>query len=181
MKRNYLLSLFVIAGLFACNKNDNTPVRLTPKTATALKVTPNIAQPLYTVMNLAPRQPGENFDTYFLYWNGCLIKVTGPISYNYDVYPVITDGIPVVSSRLVTYDGTSFVNFVNSGTDGNVFEISQIFLGGVPSAGFTADYDSYVTAWDNWASSGSSGAEPSLSVTMKTTYTAQGGIKNIYR
>jgi hypothetical protein len=89
-------------------------------------------------------------------------------------YPTLVNGVPVVMSNISTYDGTSWLTAVNTGNDGNVFEVTQVYLGGLPSTGFQVDYDTYIQDWTTYFLNGSIGPAPQLSVVLKTTYSAGG-------
>ncbi len=177
MKKLFLPVIVLL--LFAACKKDTSNISNTTasKPLFGSTFTTDVAQPTYTDMVLAPRKPGENFDTYFAQWNSCGIEVKGPLAWNTLKYPTLQNGVPVVMSTISTYDGTSSLDGFNTGTDGNVFEVTQIFFGGLPSTGFQSDYDGYVQALDNWYANGSVGTEPTLSNALKTTYTAGGKVQ----
>jgi hypothetical protein len=180
MKKTSILLLAAIFLFSACTKESKTVNNPAAKASFSNNFTPLVTQPGYTDMVLQTRQPGENFDTYGAYWNNCLIKAKGPLYYDMVKYPNLVNGVPVIPAEISTYDGTSRIGWVNSASDGVDFEVTQSYLGGLPSTSFQFDYDTYVNAWSAWASGGEIGTEPTLTGTLATTHPRR-RYQNIYR
>ena len=162
-----LVAIFLFS---ACSKETQT----TNKTNFSNNFTSVVTQPSYTDMVLQPRQPGENFDTYEAYWNNCLIKATGPLYYDMVKYPGLLNGVPVIPNEISTYDGTSRIGWLDTPTDGVGFEVTQTYLGGLPSTGYQTDFNAYTDLWRTWVNQffngQNPGPEPTLASTIKTSY-----------
>jgi hypothetical protein len=180
MKKQLILTSFIVLSLAACTKDKSAVSSLTSKSGlTNSKVNTRVIQPTYMDMTYVPPAAGQTYGHYFAQWNDCGIQVTEPLSWDFIKYPNLINGVPVVASNLTTYDGTSSVVVVNAGVDGNVFEVTQVYLGGLPSTGFQTDYDKYIQSWDTYYSNGGTGTEPQLSVMLNTSYSAGGSSKHI--
>src|ERR1700744_4680816 len=147
MKKHLSLALLMLLGLASCQKQSTNEKNVPAQGDRTLVVQP----PAVVIMNLvAP-------DTYEGYYNGSGIKVTGPLYYDRVKYPTVVDGIPVVANLMDTYDGASVLTTVTSNTEGNAFAVSVPILGGIPSSGFQTDFNTYLTTWNTWATTGQSG------------------------
>ncbi|MEO7213126.1 hypothetical protein [Mucilaginibacter sp.] len=170
MKKHLTLSLSILLGLAACKKDAkvSTP-KVTPATGTHKTV--NTVMPDYVDLTLIPRAPGQDFDTYRGYWNDCGIEVRGPVIYNTQKYPTLVNGVPVSTMSLTTYDGNSTVNYSNTGPDGSVFAVTQMYMGSTDFAQFHTDVKAYLQASDDYFAGGLQGAPPILASYVKDHYT----------
>jgi hypothetical protein len=103
--------------------------------------------------------------------------VRGPLIYNTQKYPTLVNGVPVSSMSITTYDGTSGVDYSNTGPDGSVFAVTQVYMGYTDFAAFHADVKSYLQASDIYQSSGNAGSPPILSSFVKDSYTTASSSK----
>ncbi len=180
MKKPLIITMIMLLGLSACQKEASNVKSVSANEALTSASKKNlgtaVTQSQLVPMSLIARQPGETFDTYEAIYNGVGVKVTGPLSYDFVKYPAITDGIPVFGNVMSTYGVDAWLDYFNSGPDGNVFEVAAPTLGGLPSTGFVSDYDSYIAAYNTWFFNGGTGVAPTLATSLKTTYTGKAGI-----
>ena len=168
MKKNLVLSLVMLTGLAACQKeSSNVNTKASNLNATIMK--PAVGtQPNVAVMTLvAP-------NTYQALWHGIGVQLTNP-AYDRGKYPTVVDGIPVYAESMSAYGSVAaVVNGVSTSGAGNVFSVWIPIIGGIPSPGFQSDADSYMQLWNNWFSGGSTGAEPQVASNVQTSYTGEG-------
>ncbi|MEB0263795.1 MULTISPECIES: hypothetical protein [unclassified Mucilaginibacter] len=169
--------LFAMATLFvliSCQKEKAVKTVVPDQTQATINKIKVMANVDYVELQLMTRQLGESFDTYTATYNGCAIKLIGPGSYDFRKYPNLVNGVPVVAASLSTTDGTSFIQTVNSGVDGNVFEVTQGYMGGLPTTSFVGDFKTYLTALSTWLQSNSTGGQPLLGSYVSTSYSGPG-------
>jgi len=177
MKKNLLLPLFALLSLAACKKDAEKQPLTSADPKTDSHKTINTVMPTYVDLTLVPRQAGENFDTYQGYWNDCGIKVRGPLVYNAQKYPTLVNGVPVSSMSITTFDGTSAVDYSNTGPDGSVFAVTQVYMGYTDFAGFRSDLNLYFNALDIYNQTDRSGPQPLISDAVKDSYTTSSSAK----
>jgi len=166
MKKNLILSLCMLGLLASCQK-ENKGVTSPPKVKLTSKHDASLP-PTYTDLTLMSDGSYEGV------WNGCSIKVTNP-SWDQVKYPTLQNGVPVMAESISTYDGSSSVDVINSGTSGNVFQVAQI-IGSLATTAFNStdfhsDVARYATAVNTWISGGQIGAVPDISSYILDTYT----------
>jgi hypothetical protein len=181
MKKPLIITMIMLLGLSACQKEASNVKSASANealtSASKKNLGTDVTQQQVVPMTLIARQPGETFDTYEAIYNGVGVKVTGPLSRDLGKYPGIVDGVPVFGNLMSTYGVEASISSVNSGPDGNVFEVYVPILGGVASSQFTTDMNNYITGYSNWANS----VNPSPSTTpllfnyVKTSYTSGDG------
>jgi len=174
MKKNLILSLCMLVGLAACQK-ENKGVTSAPKVKLTAKHDASLP-PAYTDMTLM------SDGSYEAVWNGCSIKVTGTPAWDRVKYPTLTNGVPVQTSDLGTYDPSNWIDYANTGSDGNVFLVSQIQISLVSTntSGFLYDLANYIGIFDQWITNGLNPAtEPKLSDYVKDSYTVTSGASQV--
>lgn len=172
MKKNLILSLCVLVGLAACQKENKGVTSNTSKAKFNLTSNHDVSlPPAYTDLTLMPDGSYEG------YWNSCGIKITGNPAWDELKYPSLVNGVPVTAVNFSTYDGSSSIDYVNSGADGNVFQVSQIqvSLSEFNASGFNSDLGTYWGALDTWVSGGQVGTAPAIGTYVKDTYTTTVG------
>lgn len=176
MKKNLILLFCMSVGLTACQK-ENASTTSTEKTNFHLKsIHDATLPPTYTDLTLM------SDGSYQGVWNSCSIKVTHP-SWDQVKYPTLQNGVPVVAEGMSTYDGSSWIDASNTGTSGNVFQVSQI-IGSLAytafnSTDFHSDIAKYATAVNTWISGGQLGPIPDISTYVMGTYTTTVGTSQV--
>jgi hypothetical protein len=170
MKKNLVLSLFMLLGLAACQKESSNVNTSKASNLNATIMKPAVGtQPSVAVMTLvAP-------NTYQALWHGIGVQLTYP-AYDMGKYPTVVDGIPVTPETMSVYGSVAAsLSGVNTSGSGNVFSVWVPVIGGLPSPSFQSSADSYMQLWNNWFAAGSSGAEPQLASNVQTSYSGEGG------
>jgi hypothetical protein len=118
--------------------------------------------------------------SYTAYWNDCLIRVTNP-AWDQVKYPTLVNGVPVLAGSLNTYDGTSSVDVANSGFDGNVFQVTQIYVSLITfnTDAFNSDLSSYDSSLQTWMNNGQTGTRPNIGTYIKDSYTMTVGTDQV--
>lgn len=175
MKKQLLL-LSVIALNFALSscKKDIAAVNGDTKTTSKLKIN-TLPAPTYVDLALVPRQPGENYDTYHTNYHGSSIYVVGAPVYDAAKYPTLVNGIPAYAQSMYADNGAS-IDFQNTGTDGNVFQVTQTLFSYTDQTIIHKDEENYFKAVDQYDKLHDAGAPPpSIFNYVKTNYTSSNG------
>jgi hypothetical protein len=170
MKKNLVLSLFMLTGLAACQKESSNV-----KTSTASNLNASIMKPAVGTQPSVAAMTLVAPNTYQALWHGIGVQLMYP-AYDRVKYPTVVDGIPVYAETMSVYGSVAaVVNGVSTSGAGNVFSVWVPILGGLPSPSFQSDADSYMQLWNNWFAAGSAGAEPQLASNVQTSYSGEGG------
>ncbi|WP_184544053.1 hypothetical protein [Mucilaginibacter sp. FT3.2] len=182
MKKNLLLfgALALFFHLTSCKKDIGKPAASTStETGSKLKVN-TLPAPAYNDLALIPRKPGENFDTYHGYFHGSSVYVVGPPVYDVSKYPTLVNGIPAYAQSMYADNGAS-IDFQNTGTDGNVFQVTQTQFAYTDRSAIQKDEESYFTAFNSWVQTDQSTAPPTIFTYVKPEYkSATGAGVSIY-
>ncbi len=156
----------MLVALAACQK-ENKGVTSAPKVKLTAKHDASLP-PAYTDLTLMSDGSYEGV------WNACGIRVTNP-AWDQVKYPSLVNGVPVTAESMTTYDGSSSIDAANTGTSGNVFQVSKIIGSLVYTAFNSTDFHSgisnYSAAVKAWISGGQHGAVPDISTYILDTYT----------
>jgi hypothetical protein len=130
----------------------------------------------YIDMTLMPKPAGQLYDTYQGVWQGLQITVIGPLSWDFQKYPTLVNGVPLVGASINTSIGSdSYVSEQNSGPDGNVFAGSEGVLSGGNYAQFQSSLDNYYNALDNYFDANASGTPPLIGDYVSSSYASLPG------
>ncbi|MBB6129275.1 hypothetical protein [Mucilaginibacter lappiensis] len=83
-------------------------------------------------LTLAPRQPGENFDTYLGSWGGVSVKMQGTPVWDHDKYPNLVNGVPCMGQGYGVGDQNQITTSSAGGQDFFIVYVA------------TASFDAYV-------------------------------------
>jgi hypothetical protein len=171
MKKQLLLlsATILIVGLTSCKK-ENSKVADSPGSKNGPKLTVNtLPAPTYNELFLIARKPGENYDTYYTTFHGSNVYVTGSPIYDQDKYPTLANGQPCYAQGMYS-DNEGAIDFYNTGTDGNVFQISQGHWIYTDYTQMTTDFVNYFNAQNTFIKNGAIGVEPSIFNYVKDNY-----------
>ncbi|PWK78690.1 hypothetical protein LX99_01138 [Mucilaginibacter oryzae] len=171
-------AICLIAGLASCTKELAKTNNLPVSSGNIVKTNTSTA-PTYVDMEIVPRKPGENFDTYHADFKGSSIYLIGPPVYNQAKYPVLVNGIPAYGQGMY---GENFatIEYQNLGPDANVFEVSQTLFSYTDVTALHNDMETYLKAVNTWVKNNSTGAQPLISSYIKNSYTVSAGGVNIF-
>lgn len=171
MKKQLLLlsATILIVGLTSCKK-ENSKVADSPGGKNGPKLTVNtLPAPTYNELYLIARKPGENYDTYYGTFHGSNVYVVGTPVYDYVRYPTLVNGVPCMAQSMYS-DNEGTIDVLNTGPDGNVFQISQGHMSYTDYSQLHTDFDNYFKAQTTWIKAGATGVEPSIFSYVKRDY-----------
>lgn len=147
MKKQLLLGLMAITmGFSACKKDIAKAPEATP-VKTKQKV--NVVDPGTVIeLTLAPRQPGENFDTYLGNWGGVSVKVHGTPSWNHDLYPNLVNGVPCTGVSYSVGDQNQISGSTAGGQDFFIVGVATATFSAHVLPTFNSDVSSYANAFN---------------------------------
>ena len=165
MKKNLILSLALLLGLTACQKENKTTTVLPGSSKPSFGEKHLSLAPAYSDMTL------NSDGSYSILWNNCLIRVNH-ISWDQVKYPTLVNGVPVMAEEISTYDGTSGIGWDNTGLSGSVFVATQRYasLTTMNMDAFISDLKSYNTAVYTWMDGGQLGTRPNILNYVKDSY-----------
>ncbi|GAA3971947.1 hypothetical protein [Mucilaginibacter dorajii] len=174
MKKQLLLlgAIALFLGLTSCKKELAKTADVTKKDS-KLSVNTLPAQ-TYNELTLIPRKAGENYDTYYTTFHGSNVYVTGNALYDQDKYPTLVNGQPCYAESMYS-DNEGAIDFFNTGTDGNVFQISQGHWVYTDYTQMVTDFDNYFKAENTYIKNGATGVEPSIFTYVKDNYKSSSG------
>jgi hypothetical protein len=181
MKKHLLLlgAFALTMAVSSCKKeNSDLAVKATSE-AGKLKVN-TLPQPTYYDLELIPRQPGENYDTYYANFHGSNVYIVGPPIYDQAKYPTLVNGVPCFGQSMYsTNEGV--IEYQNTGADGNVFEVSQGHMLYTDYSKVNSDLDSYFKAEDAFQKFHNAGAqEPSIFSYVSNNYKSTSTSLDLY-
>lgn len=171
MKKQLLLlsATILITGLTSCKK-ENSKLADSPGTKNGPKLIVNtLPAATYNELYLIARKPGENYDTYYGTFHGSNVYVVGTPVYDQVRYPTLANGVPCMAQSMYS-DNEGTIDVVNTGPDGNVFQISQGHMLYTDYNQIHSDFYNYFNAENTWIKAGATGVEPSIFSYVKRDY-----------
>jgi len=168
MKKQLLLGLMaMMTGFTACKKD---LVKTPDKTPNNTKQKVNVVDPGTVVeLTLAPRQPGENFDTYLGNWGGVSVKMQGTPVWDHDKYPNLVNGVPCTGSGYSVGDQNQITTSSAGGQDFFIVYVATASFNAYVQ-NFTSNVSSLASAYNNMLPNSPITTMPVASDFVKVTY-----------